>query len=439
MTKTFTIQTLGCKVNQYESQQIRQLLEGLGLSPAHCGKPADLVVVNSCCVTGTASAKSRQSLRRLSALNPGAKLILTGCLAAADDGQLDFAENNDIYIVPDKARLGQALEAILSADPSNPSIPPIPAKIKDKNLSEPAGNTPDLQPLKRFSGQCRAFLKIQDGCDAFCSYCIIPKIRTQICNKDTETVISEAENLVLSGHKEIVLSGIFLGAYGQSTARRKHWEAEKRDALAELLGRLAAVPGLMRIRLSSLEPADVTDRLLEVFVKHPTIMPHLHLPLQSGSPAVLRKMCRQYTLSDYVAVVEKVNAALEAPAMTTDIIVGFPGETDDDFEQTMQVSEQIGFAKIHVFPFNARKGTPAEKMPGKVHSAVIKTRANRLQALDNHLQEQFRRRFVGHTASVLVENLRPLRGRCERYFMVDLSTLPDAAKLKRGQIISICL
>jgi threonylcarbamoyladenosine tRNA methylthiotransferase MtaB len=443
MTKTFAIHTLGCKVNQYESQQLRQLLESLGFSSADSGRGADLIVVNSCCVTGTASAKSRQSLRRLGSLNPNATLVLTGCLAIAGLDELQILAGRDIRIVPDKAKLAQAIDDLVALTTNvsvqNPSIALSPDKIKDKNPSEPAQIASDLQPLRRFSGQCRAFLKIQDGCDAFCSYCIIPKIRTQVCNKDVKTVLNEAKNLVSSGHKEIVLSGIFLGAYGQSTARRKYWEAEKRDALADLLEQLATVSGLARIRLSSLEPADVTDRLLDVFVKYSNIMPHLHLPLQSGSPAILKKMCRQYTLEDYYSVVEKANAVLDRPAITTDIIVGFPGETDADFARTLDVAEQIGFAKIHVFPFSARKDTPAARMPGKVNPAIIKTRAEVLQAADNRLQEQFRRQFVGQPVSVLVESLRPLRGRCERYFMVDLNNAPMAFKLKRGDIISVIL
>lgn len=443
MTNTFTIHTLGCKVNQYESQQIRQALEGLGLTPARPGEPADLIVVNSCCVTGTASAKSRQSLRRLSGLNPTAKLVLTGCLAIADSDELNFSAHDNVHLVADKAKLAEMVKVILApaenTTKQNPSIPLNSAKIKDKNHLDAAGNIPNLQPLTQFSGQCRAFLKIQDGCDAFCSYCIIPKIRTQVLNKDVKTVIYEAENLVLAGHKEIILSGIFLGAYGQTTARRKHWDANKREALADLLDQLAAVKGLERIRLSSLEPADVTDRLLEVFVKNPNIMPHLHLPLQSGSASILRKMCRQYTLDDYFNVIQKVNRALDRPAITTDIIVGFPGETDDDFEQTIQTSERVRFSKIHVFPFSARKGTPAAKMPEKVPADIIKKRAERLQKLDNKLQEDFKTQFVGSTVSVLIETLRPPRGRCERYFMVDLSGLPEASKLKRGDIVTLTL
>jgi threonylcarbamoyladenosine tRNA methylthiotransferase MtaB len=280
---------------------------------------------------------------------------------------------------------------------------------------------------------------VQDGCDAFCSYCIIPQIRPLVCQKPVKTVLQEAQNLAQSGHREIVLSGIFLGAYGQSTARRKHWNPDNRDALADLLEQLIPIKGLERIRLSSLEPADVTDRLLEVFAKYPSIMPHLHLPLQSASPAILTKMCRQYTLDDYLEVIGKVKTALDRPAITTDIIVGFPGETDDDFQQTLTIAEKIGFSKIHVFGFSPRKNTPAAKMPGRLTPQVIRNREIELQNLDKQLQQQFCRQFIGKPVRVLVENLRPPKGRCERYFMVDLSTLPQKTEFHRSDIVQVTL
>jgi threonylcarbamoyladenosine tRNA methylthiotransferase MtaB len=438
--KTFTIQTLGCKVNQYESQQIRQHLEAFGLNHADHSNAPDLVVVNSCCVTATASAKSRQAVRRFASRYPAqTHIILTGCLAAAPGDELKNLSDHSILFVPDKNNLPAVLSRLLAPAVGDTQLSLSktlsPDKIKDKNpLQGP--QTPEKLPLlSRYAGQCRAFLKIQDGCDAFCSYCIIPQIRTQVCHKDVKTVLTEAQNLVRAGHKEIVLSGIFLGAYGQTTARRKHWDTQKRNALPELLEQLTGVAGLERIRLSSLEPADVTDRLLEVFAKYPAVMPHLHLPLQSGSPAVLRKMCRQYTLDEYFEVVAKANAVLDRPAITTDIIVGFPGETEEDFQQTMAAAKRIGFAKIHVFSFSPRKNTPAAKMPGRVTPTVIHDRSTRLQELDKQLQEQFRRQFEGQKVRVLVESLRPLQGRCERYFMVDLSRLPNAAKLRRGDVV----
>jgi threonylcarbamoyladenosine tRNA methylthiotransferase MtaB len=438
--KTFTIQTLGCKVNQYESQQIRQHLEAFGLNHADHSNAPDLVVVNSCCVTATASAKSRQAVRRFASRYPAqTHIILTGCLAAAPGDELKNLPDHSILFVPDKNNLPAVLSRLL--DPAvgdtqlSLSKTLSPDKIKNKNPLQELKTPEKLPLLSRYAGQCRAFLKIQDGCDAFCSYCIIPQIRTQVCHKDVKTVLTEAQNLVRAGHKEIVLSGIFLGAYGQATARRKLWDPQKRNALAELLEQLTGIAGLERIRLSSLEPADVTDRLLEIFAQYPAIMPHLHLPLQSGSPAVLRKMCRQYTLDEYFKVVAKANAVLDRPAITTDIIVGFPGETEEDFQQTMTVAKRVGFAKIHVFSFSPRKNTPAAKMPGRVTAAATHDRSIRLQELDKQLQEQFRRQFEGQKVRVLVESLRPLQGRCERYFMVDLSRLPNAAKLRRGDIV----
>ncbi len=448
--KTFTIHTLGCKVNQYESQQIHQYLEARGLTCTGPGSQADLVVVNSCCVTATASAKSRQAVRHFIRRHPDAHIVLTGCLAAANSDELKTLSNKAISIIPDKNNLPHALSNLLAsaaADNRQTLSKPLNSdKIKNKNSSCPQQTAEYLPPstrhlplLSRYSGQCRAFLKIQDGCDAFCSYCIVPQIRTQVCHKDVKTVLDEAQNLVSAGHKEIVLSGIFLGAYGQSTAQRKHWDPQNRNALADLLEQLTAVEGLERIRLSSLEPADVTDRLLKVFATYPAIMPHLHLPLQSASPTILRKMCRQYTLDEYLEVIRKAKMALDRPAITTDIIVGFPGETEDDFQQTMTVARQIGFAKIHVFSFSPRKNTSAASMPGKIAPAMIKARSEKLQNLDKQLQEQFRRQFIGQKIHVLVESLRPPKGRCERYFMVDLSHLPNAAKLQRGQVLETIL
>jgi threonylcarbamoyladenosine tRNA methylthiotransferase MtaB len=441
--KTFIIHTLGCKVNQYESRQIQQVLETFGLTDAEASCPADLIVVNSCCVTAAASAKSRNILGRLMDRNPDASVILTGCLAVADNEELKILSGKTINVIPDKNKLPDTLSRILasaSTQNGNKTSKPLNSdKIKYKNLLQHQQTPGNLPILSCYAGHCRAFLKVQDGCDAFCSYCIIPQLRPLVCQKPVKTVLQEAQNLIRSGHKEIVLSGIFLGAYGQSTARRKYWNPENRNALADLLEQLTAINGLQRIRLSSLEPADVTDRLLEVFAQNPAIMPHLHLPLQSASPIILRKMCRQYTLDDYLQVIDKVKTALDRPAITTDIIVGFPGETNEDFHQTLHIAEKIGFSKIHVFPFSPRKNTPAAKMPGRINPQIARSRSDQLQNLDKQLQEKFRRQFIGQKVNVLVEALRPPKGLCERYFMVDLSGLPQAARLRRGDVAETVL
>ena len=453
--KTFIINTLGCKVNQYEGQQIRQLLEDHGLEAARSSKKADLVVVNTCCVTHTASAKSRQYVRKARKQHPDATIILAGCLPA---GQPDELKNikPDVHIVSQKKDLAKTLGSLLRADHTDSSArgmgnfnsfstskralshdQPESAKASYENNLTNAKN-PDQHaeigfgPLMSYKGKCRAFLKIQDGCDGYCAYCIVPKIRSRLYNKPASVVLQEAYNLIYAGHKEIVLTGIFLGAYGQSTVRRGHWDEDKKDMLADLVEKVAQVPELKRLRLSSLEPADVTEKLLDVFSKYRNIMPHLHLPLQSGSERILKKMRRQYTASEFLQVVAKVRLTLDRPAITTDIIVGFPGEMDEDFEQTVEIAKAVGFAKMHVFSFSPRSGTAAAKMQPVVKAEVIKKRSAILRELDKELQAKFRAQFAGETVGIIVEETRPVRGRSDRYFMVELDPKETA---KRGEYL----
>lgn len=426
--RCFSILTLGCKVNQYESQQIRELLERFGLTQVDVTASPDIVVINTCCVTHTASAKSRQLLRQARRHHPAA-VVFCGCLPTVATDELPAPEKN-LHIVKDARDLASTLRLLVghpattpnSESPRRPNHSAIRAetepKVKPKhNLRLP----PDLQPLSHFQGHTRAFLKIQDGCDAFCTYCIIPKTRPYVRSKLPDNVVDEAEHLVASGHKEIVVTGVHVGAYGQDTVRRRHWPAPENPHLPALLDRLARIPGLIRIRLSSLDPADVTTKLLDVFAEHDNLLPHLHLSLQSGADAVLRRMNRPYTAADFRAKVDLIASRLDRPALTTDIIVGFPAETDADFARTVALAEDVGFAKMHVFPFSPRTGTAATKMQGKVSSAVIKERGQILRDLDRRLQHRYRDQFLGETAQVLIEstNGRP-HGRAERYFMVYL-------------------
>jgi threonylcarbamoyladenosine tRNA methylthiotransferase MtaB len=437
--KTFSIITLGCKVNQYESRQIRELIASLGLKPTDTDQSADIVIVNTCCVTHTASAKSRQAIRKAQKLNPNTTVVITGCLPA---GPTDELKNlaGDIHIVSQKSDLPTTLQRLTTTriretEPMSSNKPSFATKIKDKNAESKYGEFSCLPPLKSFSGQTRAFLKIQDGCDGYCTYCIIPQIRTNVCNKNVKTVLTEAYDLAQAGHKEIVLTGIFLGAYGQNTARRKKWDPDKLDSLADLLDKIAQTPGLERVRLSSLEPADVTDRLIEVFCKHDNIAPHLHLPLQSGSPGILKKMCRQYKIEDFHKSIQKLQQNLDRPAITTDIIVGFPGETEEDFEMSKQIMQQVKFAKSHIFPFSPRKGTPAAKMHPTVDNKVIKERSKILRDLDQKLQKDFKNQFKGENVKVIIESKTPTQGRCERYFIVKLKN----KKATPGQLINYTL
>jgi len=309
--KTFSINTLGCKVNQYESQQIRELLEKLGLKMAESPEKSDLVVINTCCVTHTASAKSRQYIRRARKQNPDATVVVSGCLPTVQTGELDTLNSSrpdGIHLIRDRADLSATLTHITGskaapavsqraqARPANPIKPKNDDKIKHK---KELGERFDLSGLTCFHGHTRAFLKVQDGCDGYCTYCIVPKARPFVHSKPVDQALAEAQTLVEAGHMEIVVTGIFLGAYGQSTVKRKNWPDRRSDKLADLLDKMAKLPNMGRIRLSSLEPADMTPRLVDTICENRNIMPHLHLALQSGSDAILRKMCRQYGVDQF--------------------------------------------------------------------------------------------------------------------------------------------
>lgn len=435
--KTFAINTIGCKVNQYESQQIRELLERLGLNEVEtpASKP-DLVVINTCCVTQTASAKSRQRIRKTQKLSPDAAIVVCGCLPTIETDELNHLGQN-IRLITHRETTATTLSQIANGkttvfsnlqSQNNAIKAENNSKIKLKNLIE----QPKLTKLTSFKGHTRAFLKIQDGCDGYCSYCIIPKTRPIVQNKPIEAVLREARALAEAGHKEIVVTGIFVGAYGQKSVRRKSWNGQ-RDQLADLLDKMAEIPNLSRIRLSSLEPGDVTPRLLDTFYNNHKIMPHLHLSLQSGSNAVLKKMCRQYSDDEFKEKIALIINRLDRPAITTDIIVGFPGETEADFGETVKLARETGFAKMHVFSFSKRAGTAAAGMQDVVNNEVVKRRSQILCELDAELGWKFREQFVGENAEILMENGN--KGRSERYFMVELEN--SGKKPQKGELVRV--
>ena len=436
--RTFSINTLGCKVNQYEGQQIRELLERRGLRQAEWPQEPDLVVVHTCCVTRTASAKSRQCIRKVLKQSPQSLVLVSGCLPAAQTGELSRLPES-IHLVANRNDLAATL-TLWAEDTAIKAKNEWEIKRKNEADSQPArppAHGSELPLLTSFKQQTRAFLKIQDGCDGYCSYCIVPKTRPVVRSKSVETTLVEAQALVDAGHKEIVVSGVFLGAYGCDSVRRKNWPGQRNGNLADLLDRMAQIPGLARIRLSSLEPADVTERLLDVFCTHHNIMPHLHLALQSGSDAVLKGMCRQYRVDEFKRTVDSIQARLDRPAITTDIIIGFPGETDADFEQTFELARHVGFAKMHVFPFSARRGTAAANMQDRVETQVCQRRSQILRELDAELGSRYRRQFIGETADILIESFgaaqgeSSLSGRSERYFRVYVDC-PSESRISRA-------
>ena len=446
--KTFYINTLGCKVNQYETQQIQELLEQFGLHKSEPPKKADLVVINTCCVTHTASAKSRQYIRKAQKLSPNAVVVVCGCLPTVQISELNNISNN-VHLIGDREKLAEALHKIVNGNSTALQIQSPQSNLNTYNIIKSQNRSKikfkkelnvhlELPILTCFNGQTRAFLKVQDGCDGHCSYCIVPQTRPIVHFKPIQTVIKEAQSLIKAGHKEIVVTGIFLGAYGQKSVKRRSWPNQQNVNLANLLDDLAQLPHLSRIRLSSLEPGDITSQLLDIFCKHSNIMPHLHLSLQSGSNAILKKMRRQYTADTYREKVALVKQRLDRPAITTDIIVGFPGETDDDFEQTVALAKDVGFVKMHVFSFSQRKGTPAAKMQIRVKPKIIKERSKILHLLNAELSSKFQRQFIGETAEILLEkDDGQIYGLSERYFKV----YPEKTqkKLKQNDLIKVKL
>jgi threonylcarbamoyladenosine tRNA methylthiotransferase MtaB len=430
--KTFSIYTLGCKVNQYESQAIRQYLENLGLSSVEPKEKPDLFVVNTCCVTSTASAKSRQFIQKARRLNNQAVIVICGCLTALKTDELNLAKNSNIHLLANRNTLAAKLHKIIGGARSGCSltnsvnITNIAQHSCIKPDSNPKINTfagltslPKLPLLTSFKEQTRAFLKVQDGCDGVCSYCIIPRVRPIVRNKPIEDVITEAKSLVSAGHKEIVVTGVNLGAYGRSSTRKEQI-LDCGFRIADLLEELAQVPGLARIRVSSLEPGDITDRLLDVFCAHKNIMPHIHLSVQSGSDAILKRMCRPYSAEELREKIAQIKHRLDRPAITCDIIVGFPGETDEDFQETVELAKWAGFSKMHVFAFSLREGTAAAKLRERLSSKIIKERSEIMRNLGDDLGRKFREWFVGETCEVLLEGDEPMSGRCERYFIVQV-------------------
>lgn len=373
--RTCRLVTLGCKVNQYETQYTQEMLEGAGYVAAPEGEPADLCVVNTCTVTAEGDAKGRQLVRRLHRENPRAALVVMGCFAARD---------------PDAVRRLPGVTHVIAN--------------KDRLLDElrPYGVTAAPAGISRFEGHQRAFVKVQDGCLLNCSYCIIPTVRPTVRSRPPEEIAEEVTRLVAAGHREVVLTGIHLGHYGIDLSRGRPKSQWVR--LWHLLERLGRLPGDFRIRLSSLEAAEARDDLVRVMAAELRMTPHLHLCLQSGSDRILARMRRRYRAAGFLERCRRIRAALDQPALTTDVIVGFPGETDADFEATCRVVREAGFAKIHIFSYSPREETPAAAWGEAVAPAVVAKRRACLRVLEREQADAYARTLVGRTLDVLVES-----------------------------------
>jgi len=402
--------TLGCKVNQYETEYVREGLLSIGYRDAIQGEMADLCVVNTCTVTAAGEAKSRKIIRRLHRDNPGTQIIVMGCYATRASAEV-AALPSVTEVITDKRDLPDLLERL--------------------------GVRERLDGISRFGTRHRAYVKVQDGCMLRCSYCIIPYMRKHVLSRPVDSVLAEIERLITNGYREIVLTGIHLGHYGVDFNHQKPKDEWVR--LANLLEKITQLDGDFRVRLSSIEATELTRELLAVMEAAPRrICPHLHVSMQSGSDEILQKMNRRWGARRFIDRCQWACERLDRPAMTTDVIVGFPGETEADFEATCEAVRQIGFSKLHVFPFSPREGTPAATMPNQIPHHIKTQRLQHLAEIEQTLRKNYFRSLLGMPLRVLAESpvenhLHQLTGTSCRYAPVTFPGSPDQC----GQLIEV--
>ena len=383
---TFSIVTLGCKVNQYESDRIRKQLLSMGLRETDDRDSADYCIVNTCAVTSQAARKSRQALRRFRKISPDACIYAVGC-AAEIPGDALANISDDIHFVNNEEKENLAL--LIASSEGCMGMNPVMAHSPEDSSDD----------LPNFGGRTRAFLKVQDGCNSFCSYCIIPYLRGRSRSRELIEVLDEMKQLEDSGFQEVVITGIHLGDYGKGL--------EDGIDLPALLDEICSTTKIPRIRLSSIEPIDFSFSLLDVMSKYRVICRHIHLPLQHGFNRILKLMNRKYSTEEYAEIVEKAVKMFPDIAITTDVMVGFPGETDEDFDGMCRFIEATPLFMLHCFPYSPRPGTKAYDMEGIVNADVKKKRIQKLMSLGKQKMINFLEKFVGREVEVLAEKFTP--------------------------------
>lgn len=382
----FFAHSLGCKVNSYEVAAIVKSLEEEGHAPSSL-QEADLIVLNTCSVTGVADQKSRQHIRRFRRENPNACLLVMGCYSEAV-GEECLSYGADIVL--GTSMRNEALPAWHRYLEKKEKIVLLKKNVRHESYEE-LGFVLDAE-------MTRAYLKVQDGCDNFCSYCIIPTVRGNSRSRNKEAVVEEAKSLVQKGYQEIILTGIHIGSYGSDFEEKYTISDLIRDILDE-------VPTLKRLRISSIEESEIhNESFLSLLKQYPQIASHLHIPLQSGSSSVLSRMRRKYNTDDFLSLLDKIRDIRHDIAITTDIIVGFPGESEEEFQETLQFCEKAKFAEIHVFPFSPRKGTWAASMEGQIDPQIKKERVHRLLELSKTLRKAYEAQFYQKKVEVLFED-----------------------------------
>jgi len=424
--------TLGCKVNFYETERMKRQFEEAGYLVVAFSERADVYIINTCTVTNIADRKSRQMLHRARRNNPDAVVAAVGCYvdSAKEDAKTDAGI--DVWIPnKEKGNFIAKIEAVLAKRQTENALwgkeeVGMDAFEKNRHMTREAAA----------QEHTRAFLKVQDGCNQYCTYCIIPYVRGALKSRGEQEAADEVKRLADRGIREVVVTGIHLSSYGLDFTGKKSFLDLSGRPLLSLLGNIAGINGIERIRLGSLEPRVITEEFAEALSKIPKICPHFHLSLQSGSDGVLRRMNRHYTGEEYLGKLEILRKFFVYPAITTDLIVGFPNETEEEFQETCALARKAGFSQIHVFKYSRRRGTMADAMAGQLSEQEKSVRSSQLTAIGKELEMQYRKAFAGQTEKVLLEEMVSVQGKPylagynERYVRIAIKAdMPDAKQL----------
>lgn len=391
MGRRAAFHTLGCKVNAYETEAMEELLQTAGYDIVPFTEQADVYVVNTCSVTNMAERKSRQMLHRAKKLNPEAVVVATGCY---------------VQVSEEEARADAAVDLVLGNNQKRQIVTALDAYFEGRTFDDVLADVEKEQyeelEVSTVLEHTRAFVKVQDGCNQFCSYCIIPYARGRVRSRRMENVIAEIKRLAEAGIQEVVLTGIHLSSYGREIDGESH--------LIELIEAIHPIDGISRIRLGSLEPRIITEEFVGRLKKLHKVCPHFHLSLQSGCEETLKRMNRHYTPEEYYEKCKLLRAAFENPAITTDVIVGFPGETDEEFDKTRQFLEKVHFYEMHIFRYSRRKGTRADKMENQIPEETKAQRSSILSSLESQMTKEFRTKWTGACVKVLLEERQEING-----------------------------
>lgn len=416
--KTVSFLTLGCKVNQYDSDAMRTIFLQQGYKAVKEEEEADVYVINTCSVTSIGDRKSRQMVRKIRRKHPQAVIAVAGCYAQIAPEIFEAMGDIDVIVgAQNRSKIVEYVEQAQKKEKTINAVKDIMSVTEFENLYVDAeGET-----------KTRAFIKVQEGCDNYCTFCIIPFARGKLKSRKQKDAVEEIRRLVARGYREIVLTGIHLGNYGR--------DLHDGTSLATLVEELLRIPNLLRIRMGSIESVELSDDLINLIKDEPRVCRHLHLPIQSGSDAVLRRMNRHYRLPEYKKLISELREKIPGLALTTDLIVGFPGETEENFMETLETLRELRFSAIHVFPYSQRTGTPAAVFPNQVPGDIKKDRVHRVQELEKEISKEYRKTFLQKTVHVLIEEEKNgyFEGLSDEYIRVSITD----KNVEKGRLYSV--